>query len=50
MALYHVQVAYTPEAWAAQLHNPLDRREAVSQVVKRLGGYVERAYYGLRGL
>jgi uncharacterized protein with GYD domain len=45
MALYHVQVAYTPEAWAAQLHNPLGRREAVSQVVERLGGYVERAYY-----
>ena len=45
MALYHLQVAYTPEAWTVQLHNPLDRREAVSQVVERLGGYVESAYY-----
>jgi uncharacterized protein with GYD domain len=45
MALYHLQVAYTPEAWAVQLNNPLDRREAVSQVVERLGEYVESAYY-----
>ena len=45
MALYHLQVAYTPEAWAVQLQHPLDRRESVSQVVERLGGYVESAYY-----
>ena len=45
MALYLVQVAYTHEAWAVQLHNPLDRREAVSQVVERLGGSIESAYY-----
>ena len=45
MALYLLHVAYTPEAWAVQLHNPLDRREAVSPVVERLGGYIERAYY-----
>jgi hypothetical protein len=44
MALYHVQVAYTPEAWAIQLQNPLNRRDAVSQVVERLGGYIESAY------
>ena len=30
MALYHLQVAYTPEAWAVQLQHPLDRRESVS--------------------
>jgi uncharacterized protein with GYD domain len=47
MALFLVQVAYTSEAWAVQLHNPLDRREAVSQVVERLGGYVESAYYAV---
>ena len=47
MAFYLLQVAYTPEAWAVQLHNPLDRREAVSQVVKRLGEYVESAYYAV---
>jgi uncharacterized protein with GYD domain len=45
MALYLLQVAYTSEAWAIQLQNPLDRREAVSPVVERLGGYIERAYY-----
>jgi uncharacterized protein with GYD domain len=45
MALFLVEVAYTPEAWAVQLHNPLDRREAVSPVVERLGGYIECAYY-----
>jgi uncharacterized protein with GYD domain len=45
MALYLLQVAYTPEAWAVQLHNPLDRREAVSPVVERLGGHIESAYY-----
>jgi uncharacterized protein with GYD domain len=45
MALYLLQVAYTNEAWAAQLNNPLDRREAVSLVIERLGGYIESAYY-----
>ena len=45
MALYLLQVAYTPEAWAVQLNNPLDRREAVSPVVEQLGGYIESAYY-----
>ena len=45
MALYLLQVAYTNEAWAVQLNNPLDRREAVSLVIERLGGYIESAYY-----
>jgi uncharacterized protein with GYD domain len=45
MALYLLQVAYTPEAWAVQLQHPLDRREAVSPVVEGLGGYIESAYY-----
>jgi uncharacterized protein with GYD domain len=45
LAFYLLQVAYTPEAWAVQLHNPLDRRDAMSQVVERLDGYVESAYY-----
>ena len=45
MALYLLQVAYTPEAWAVQLDNPRDRRESVSPVVERLGGYIESAYY-----
>jgi uncharacterized protein with GYD domain len=45
MSLYLVQVAYTNEAWAAQVHNPLDRREVVGPVIERLGGYIESAYY-----
>jgi uncharacterized protein with GYD domain len=45
MSLYLVQVAYTNEAWAAQVNNPLDRREVVGPVIERLGGYIERAYY-----
>lgn len=45
MALYLLQVAYTSEAWAAQLKNPLNRREAVSPVIERLGGYIESAFY-----
>jgi uncharacterized protein with GYD domain len=47
MALFLVQVAYTSEAWAVRLHNPLDRRKAVSQVVERLGGYIESANYAV---
>jgi uncharacterized protein with GYD domain len=45
MSLYLVQVAYTNEAWGAQLNNPLDRREVVGPVIERLGGYIESAYY-----
>ncbi len=45
MALYLLQVSYTSEAWATQLQNPQNRREAVSPVIERLGGYIESAYY-----
>ncbi len=45
MALYLLQVAYTSESWAAQLQSPQNRREAVSPVIERLGGYIESAYY-----
>jgi uncharacterized protein with GYD domain len=45
MARYLLQVAYTSEAWATQLQNPLNRREAVGPVVERLGGHIECAYY-----
>jgi uncharacterized protein with GYD domain len=42
MAHYLVQVAYTPEAWAAMLKNPQDRAEAVEGAIKKLGGKMER--------
>jgi uncharacterized protein with GYD domain len=41
---YLLQVAYTPEAWAAQLKNPQNRVEIVSQLLQRLGGRFESAY------
>jgi uncharacterized protein with GYD domain len=45
MALYLLQVSYTSESWATQLRHPQNRREAVTPVIERLGGYIESAYY-----
>ena len=45
MAYYLIQVAYTPEAWAAQIKNPQNRIEAVRPVVERLGGSFEGVWY-----
>jgi uncharacterized protein with GYD domain len=45
MPYYLVQAAYTPEAWAAQLKNPRDRREAVKPLMEKLGGRLESLYY-----
>jgi len=42
MAHYLVEVAYTPEAWAAMVKNPQDRAEAVEGPIKKLGGKMER--------
>jgi uncharacterized protein with GYD domain len=44
MARYLLQVAYTPEAWAAQLKNPQNRVQIVSQLLQRFGGSFESAY------
>src|SRR5262249_20404189 len=44
MTRYLLQVAYTPEAWAAQLKNPQNRLEASAELLKRLGGRFESAY------
>lgn len=44
MPHYLLQVAYTPEAWAALVKNPADRTEAVRPVVERLGGKLHAAY------
>jgi uncharacterized protein with GYD domain len=41
---YLLQVAYTPEAWAAQLKSPQNRLEMVSPLLQRLGGRFESAY------
>lgn len=45
MPAYLLQVAYTSEAWAAQLKSPGNRIEAVRPVIEKLGGKVESAYY-----
>ena len=44
MPHYLLQVAYTPDAWAAQLKNPQNRIEAIRPAVERLGGRIECAY------
>ena len=38
MPLYMTQFAYTPEAWAALVHNPEDRSAAVREMTEAMGG------------
>jgi uncharacterized protein with GYD domain len=45
MAHYLIEVAYTGEAWAAQVSNPQNRIEAIRPVIERLGGRIASAYY-----
>ena len=45
MGHYLIEVAYTGEAWAAQVSNPQNRIEAIRPVIERLGGRIESAYY-----
>jgi uncharacterized protein with GYD domain len=44
MAHYLVQLAYTPEAWAAQLKKPQSRVEVVRPLLERLGAHFETTY------
>lgn len=44
MAKYLLQVAYTPEAWDAQLKRPQNRMEIVNELLERLGGRFDSAY------
>src|SRR5229473_3002054 len=45
MGHYLLQIAYTPEAWAAMIANPHDRIEVVRPVVEKLGGKIEHAWF-----
>jgi uncharacterized protein with GYD domain len=45
MAHYLVQVAYTPQAWAALLKTPQDRIEALKPVLQKMGGRFEASYF-----
>jgi uncharacterized protein with GYD domain len=41
---YLIQLAYTPDAWAAMVKQPQNRLEAVRPVVEKLGGKFEHAW------
>ena len=45
MASYLLQVAYTPQAWAALLKNPQDRTQVLRPVLEKLGGKFDTAYF-----
>lgn len=45
MPQYLLQIAYTPEAWAALLKNPQNRIDAVRPNVEKLGGKVVGAWF-----
>ena len=45
MAHYLLQLAYTPESWAAQTKAPTNRIEAVSPVLQKLGGRLIGLYF-----
>ena len=44
MPRYLIQATYTPEAWAAQLKDPQNRGEIVSELLRPLGGSFESVY------
>jgi len=44
MPHYLVQVAYTPEAWAAQLKNPQDRVAIVGKALAAVGARIVSTY------
>ena len=45
MPKYLIQVACTPESWAAMVKNPQSRLEAVSPAVESMGGEFEDAWF-----
>ena len=45
MAHYMFQLAYTSEAWAAQIRDPRSFMERATPLIEALGGKVESAYY-----
>ncbi|MFN2459661.1 MAG: GYD domain-containing protein [Candidatus Velthaea sp.] len=45
MSRYLVEVAYTPESWAAQLKDPRDRREVIKPVLDSVGARLESLFY-----
>jgi uncharacterized protein with GYD domain len=45
MPRYLLQLAYSPEAWAAQIKDPQNRVEQTAALMQRLGGRFETVYY-----
>jgi uncharacterized protein with GYD domain len=45
MSHYLLEIAYTPEAWAAQLQEPKDRAEVIKPVLESVGARFECLYY-----
>jgi len=45
VALYMIQFAYTPEAWAALTKQPQDRSALIRQMAERMGGRLVGLYY-----
>jgi uncharacterized protein with GYD domain len=45
MNQFLLEISYTPEAIAALVANPQDRREAVRPVIERLGGTMDNAWF-----
>jgi len=45
MAFYLLQIAYTPEATAALLRNPADRKAALAAPLAKLGGAMDHAWF-----
>jgi uncharacterized protein with GYD domain len=45
MSHYLLEIAYTPEAWAAQLEDPKDRSEVIRPVLESVGARFECLYY-----
>ena len=45
MAYYMLQLAYTSEAWGAQVKSPSNSIDRVRPAIEGLGGKIESAYY-----
>jgi len=45
MPLFMAQFAYTPQAWAALIHEPQDRAAASDALLKHFGGRLIGLYY-----
>ncbi|MDB5092620.1 MAG: hypothetical protein JWO85_721 [Candidatus Eremiobacteraeota bacterium] len=45
MSHYLLEIAYTPEAWAAQLEDPKNREEVIRPVLESVGARFECLYY-----